>query len=300
MSMELNMKRIERVVRFALKEDVWTGDITSESILGSPVKVDAVVIAKQAGVVCGVGVAERAFCVVDPDIKYRPVVKDGDTIENGSEIAFLEGNAKTVLRAERVALNFLSHLSGIATGTRELVDAVKGTNAKIYDTRKTMPLHRYSQKYAVRVGGGNNHRWGLWDMVLIKDNHLRAYGIQRDTRNNESIIKNTIREARENVQKNIRIEIEVETLAECKYALEEKPDVIMLDNMTPEDIGKAVDMRKDMGLEGPVLFEVSGGINSDNVRDYAVKGVDIISSGSLTGSVKSIDFSMEIVYSQGR
>ncbi len=292
---ELNMQRVERIARYALKEDIWTGDITSEAVLDGALEVDAVIIARQPGIACGTSVAEKVFAVVDPDIRFRPVVKEGDHIEPDSEIAFVEGNARSILKAERVAINFLGHMSGIATRTHAFVEAVKGTEIKIYDTRKTMPLHRYMQKYAVRVGGGTNHRWGLWDMVLIKDNHLRAFGMQSKTTNNEKIVKTTIRQAREAVQKNIRVEVEVENLKECEYALEEKPDVIMLDNMSPEAVVEAVKLRDNMGLKGKVLLEVSGGITLDNIKDYAGTAVDIISSGSLTGSVMSLDFSLEIV-----
>jgi nicotinate-nucleotide pyrophosphorylase (carboxylating) len=240
-------------------------------------------------------VAERAFLVIDPDLRFRPTVMDGDSVEKGKELAYIEGKARSILKAERVALNFLSHMSGIATKTKSMVDAVQGTKVKIYDTRKTMPLHRYIQKYAVRVGGGTNHRWGLWDMVLIKDNHLRAYEMQMRSWNSEQVMKNIIRQARSSVQKNVRIEVEVENLKECEYALAEKPDVIMLDNMNPAMVRKAVEIRKKMGLEGRVLFEVSGGITPDNIGEYASSGMDIISSGALTASVKSIDFSLEII-----
>jgi nicotinate-nucleotide pyrophosphorylase (carboxylating) len=296
---ELNMKRVERIVRFSLKEDVWTGDITSESVLTDGLGVDSVILAREKGVICGVKVAERTFSVVDPDLRFRPLVTDGDAIEAGKEIAYVEGNVRSILRAERVAVNFLGHLSGIATKTREMVEAVKGTGAKIYDTRKTMPLHRYLQKYAVTVGGGCNHRWGLWDMVLIKDNHLRAYAVQTGSRNEENIIKGALKAARENSQKNIRIEIEVENLKECGYALEEEPDVIMLDNMTPEMVKKAVKMRKEKGLEEKVTFEVSGTVTAANIHDYALAGVEMISSGSLTSSVRSLDFSLEMVLRDG-
>jgi len=296
---KLNMKRVERIVRFTLKEDIWTGDITSESVLDDSLEIDAVVLAKQSGVICGVEVAERTFSVVDPELRFRPLVKDGDHVQPGKELAFIEGKARSILSAERVALNFLGHLSGIATRTRQMVDAVQGTGVKIYDTRKTMPLHRYMQKYAVRIGGGCNHRLGLWDMVLIKDNHLRAYAMQTKSKNNENIIKHIIRQARDSVQKNIRVEIEVETVAECGYALSEKPDVIMLDNMSPGAVKKAMDLRKDAGLEDKVLFEVSGGITPDNVREYAETGIDMISSGSLTGSAGFLDLSLEIVLRHG-
>jgi nicotinate-nucleotide pyrophosphorylase (carboxylating) len=293
------MKRVERIVRFTLKEDIWTGDITSEAVLGKGLKVDAVILAKEKGIICGIDVAERVFSVVDTELRFKPLVKDGDNGDAGKEIAYIEGNAVSILRAERVALNFLGHLSGIATKTREMVEAVKGTDVKIYDTRKTMPLHRYLQKYAVTVGGGYNHRWGLWDMALIKDNHLRAYGMLTKSRNDENIIKNIIKDAREGVQKNIRVEIEVETLKECEYALDAGPDVIMLDNMTPDTVKKAVELRRKKGLERKILFEMSGNITAKNAREYALTGADIISSGSLTSSVKSFDLSLEIVLHNG-
>ncbi|MBF0494261.1 MAG: carboxylating nicotinate-nucleotide diphosphorylase [Candidatus Omnitrophica bacterium] len=292
---ELNMKRVERIVRFTIKEDVWTGDITSDAVLDAELEVDAVILSRQKGIVCGMAVAEKAFNVADPDIRFRPMVKDGEKVEPDREIAFIEGNAQAILRVERVALNFLSYMSGIATETGKFVELVKDTGVKIFDTRKTLPLHRYLQKYAVRIGGGHNHRWGLWDMVLIKDNHLRAFGMQRKTRNTESIVKNIIRAAREDVQKNILVEIEVETLKECEYALSEKPDVIMLDNMKPDLVVKAVELRKKLALEKTVKFEVSGGITLDNVRSYASTGVDIISSGSLTSRPNSLDFSLEVI-----
>ncbi|MGB2629946.1 MAG: carboxylating nicotinate-nucleotide diphosphorylase [Candidatus Omnitrophota bacterium] len=293
--MKLEKKRIDTIVRYALKEDIWTGDITSRSVLKDPLVVDAVVLSKQAGIVCGMLVIERIFENVDPELKFRPIVKDGDHVEPGQEIAFVEGRARSIFKAERTALNFLSIMSGVATVTREMVDKAKGTKAKIYDTRKTIPLHRYLQKYAVTVGGGTNHRWGLWDMVLIKDNHIRAFGIQTKSSDNKKNIRDLIRLARESVQKNIRVEIEVESLKECEYALEEKPDVIMVDNMPPEAVEKAIALRKEKGLEGKVLFEVSGGITPENAAEYARTGVEMISTGKITNSLNAIDFSLEVI-----
>lgn len=175
--MELDKKRVNLIVRYALKEDIWTGDITSQSVLSESLVVDAVILSRQAGVVCGMCVAEGIFDNVDSDLRFRPLVKDGDHIEPGQEIAFVEGKARSILKAERTALNFLGLMSGVATKTRQMVEKIKGAKAMIYDTRKTIPLHRYLEKYAVTVGGGTNHRKGLWDMVLIKDNHIRAFSI---------------------------------------------------------------------------------------------------------------------------
>ncbi|MFH1665427.1 MAG: carboxylating nicotinate-nucleotide diphosphorylase [Candidatus Omnitrophota bacterium] len=291
----LDRKRIDTIIRFALKEDIWTGDITSRSVIDEASVIDAVILSRGKGTICGMDIVERVFAAVDTDLKFRPQVKDGDNIAPDQEIAFVEGKALSILKAERTALNFLGLLSGAATSTRELVSLVEGTGVRIYDTRKTIPLHRYLQKYAVTVGGGVNHRKGLWDMVLIKDNHLRAFEMQIRTRDTRTVIKEIIRRVRGAVQKNIRIEIEVETLKECEYALEERPDVIMLDNMSPSMIRDAVDMREKKGLKGKVFFEVSGGITRDNIADYASTGVDIISSGSITGSVRPVDFSLEVL-----
>ena len=304
---DLDKQRVDKIIRFSLKEDIWTGDVTSMSVIDRFMKVDAVIIARQEGIVCGVDIAERVFAAVESDAKFRPLVKDGDRVYPDQEIAFVEGNAQTIMKGERTALNFLGMLSGIATKTRIMVDKVnslvtslENNVPEIYDTRKTIPLHRYLEKYAVTVGGGVNHRNGLWDMVLIKDNHIRTYAMQTKLDSTEKIIKGIIARARKTVQKNIRIEIEVETLKECKYALEEKPDVIMLDNMTPETIEKAVKMRREMNLEAKVLFEVSGGITLENIEAYGKVGVDIISTGSITGSIDPIDFSLEIIMKDGK
>ncbi|MDD4013103.1 MAG: carboxylating nicotinate-nucleotide diphosphorylase, partial [Candidatus Omnitrophica bacterium] len=205
-----------------------------------------------------------------------------------------------ILKAERTAINFLGLLSGVATRTREMVEAVKGTGARILDTRKTIPLHRYLEKYAVTVGGGENHRIGLWDMVLMKDNHIRAYLGGKAGKASSDVIGEMVKKARRVVQKNIKVEIEVETLKECETALGVKPDIIMLDNMPPETVKKAVELRRSMGLEGKVLFEVSGGITIDNVKSYAETGVDVISSGSLTSSVRTSDFSLEVILKDGK
>ncbi len=292
----LDKKRVDAIIRFALKEDIWTGDITSEAILNRFLVADGVIVAREKGVVCGMQIIERVFAAVDCSLKFRPQVKDGDRIEAGQEIAFTEGDAHSILKAERTALNFLGFLSGVATRTSEMVEAVRGTDVKIYDTRKTIPLHRYLEKYAVTMGGGYNHRKGLWDMVLIKDNHLRALGMQIGTADSGLVASEAVKRARGAVQKNVKVEIEVENLTECAGALEEKPDVIMLDNMRPGTVKEAVAIRKEKGLENTVLFEVSGGINMLNIREYAETGVDIISVGALTSSIKPVDFSLEIIF----
>ena len=295
---DLDKKRVDQIIRFALKEDVGTGDITSQAVVDRFLDADAVIVSRQKGIVCGMEIIERVFASVDYSLRFRPMVSDGDSIEPDQEIAFIEGPAQSILKGERTALNFLSFLSGVATRTRMMVDRVEGTGAKIYDTRKTIPLHRYFEKYAVTVGGGHNHRKGLWDMVLIKDNHIRAMAMQMKNSDSQTVIKEIITRARGAVQKNIRIEIEVETLKECECALENRPDVIMLDNMSPDTITQAIAMREKKGLSGDVLFEISGGITFDNVKEYALSGVDIISTGSITGEVKPVDFSLEIIFKE--
>jgi len=295
-NMDLDKKRIDRIVRFALKEDIGTGDVTSKAVLDKFLKIDAVVLSRAKAIVCGMEIVERVFAAIDYNIKFRPLVKDGDAIKPDQEIAFVEGDAREILKAERTALNFLGMLSGIATATKSITEKVEGSGIKIYDTRKTIPFHRYLSKYAVTIGGGYNHRTGLWDMALIKDNHIKAFGIQAKKLKAEELITEIVKRAKKNVQKNIRVEIEVENLTECEYALGGQPHVIMLDNMSPETIKKAVKMRKDMGLEGQVLFEVSGGISQKNIAEYIDTGVDIISIGALTGSIDPVDFSLEIIY----
>ncbi|MBD3296745.1 MAG: carboxylating nicotinate-nucleotide diphosphorylase [Candidatus Omnitrophica bacterium] len=292
---DLDRKRVDAIIRFALKEDIWSGDVTSGSVLDDDSTADAVMLARQQGIICGVDIAERVFSSVDEDLKFRPTVSDGDHIEPGQEIAFIEGNATSIMKGERTALNFMSMLSGVSTNTRRMVDILEGTGVKLYDTRKTIPLHRYLQKYAVSVGGGFNHRKGLWDMVLIKDNHIRIFAMDHPDIPPEAVAGEIVKRARANVQKNIRIEIEVESLKECRSALEERPDVIMLDNMPPAMITEAVEMRRASGREGQVLFEVSGGITPQNIRSYAIEGVDMISTGSVTGAVHPVNLSLEII-----
>lgn len=297
---DLDKKRVDAIIRFALKEDLWTGDITSSSVVDRFLDASSVIIARQKATICGMDIIERVFAAVDFSLRFRPVVKDGDEVSEGQEIAFVEGNAQSILKAERTALNFLGMLSGVATRTKEFVKKVEGTGVKIYDTRKTIPLHRYLEKYAVTVGGGHNHRKGLWDMVLIKDNHIRATSMQMKGADPSKVIPEAIKRARGSVQKNIKIEIEVENLKECEYALKEEPDVIMLDNMTPEVIAEAVSLRSKMGLEGKVLFETSGGITLDNIKEYAISGVDMISTGSITASIRPVDFSLEVIFKESQ
>ena len=219
------------------------------------------------------------FLLYSPTLLFRAEHTDGTLLSKGTVIASISGSTRSLLTVERVALNFLQRLSGIATLTRQFVEAVKGTNARIVDTRKTTPLLRQFEKYAVTVGGGFNHRFGLFDGILIKDNHLKAAGG----------VKKALVLAKKNTPHLMKIEVEVTNLEEFKEAIEHGANTVLLDNMTPEEIQKAVSMAK-----GKVILEASGGITLENVRTYAETGVDIISIGALTHSATAVDISMEI------
>ena len=280
------------LIKQALIEDIGKGDITTNALISPSMQAKAVIVAKQSGVIAGLDVAKAVFTELDKKIKFKPLVKDGDKVAAGKKIVEISGNARAILTAERTALNFLGHLSGVATLTRQFVDQVKPYKANILDTRKTMPGMRLLEKYAVKCGGGENHRMGLWDAVLIKDNHIAALSYQL------SVISKNMRKK---IPKNIPIEIEVKNLSELKEALEGLPDIILLDNMSIKQIKKAVELRnlqlKAYSLKlKAVLLEVSGGINLANIRQIAAAGVDRISIGALTHSAKALDLSLKIVY----
>ena len=293
--MKIKNKDLEKIIKDALKEDINNKDITSESIFNKNQIIEAHIIAKQNAIICGVNIIKKVFSFVDKRIKTKFFVKDGDSVSVYKEIVKIKGPIISIMKAERVALNFLSFLSSVSTYTNNIVQKVKPFNVKIYDTRKTIPLYRYLEKYSVKIAGGYNHRFGLWDMVLIKDNHLKAFRKIKGVKENYMIIKDIIEQTKNNISKNIKIEIEVETLQECENALEAKPNVIMLDNMSIEMIKKAIKLRKNKNLEKKVLFEVSGGINEKNILKYAKTGIDIISIGAITSSIQGIDFSLEVL-----
>ncbi len=276
---------VDLIVKLALREDVGRKDITSSSILPESLHIRAEIQAKQAGVLCGIETAERVFRHVDDDLRFLPAAKDGESLEPAREIAYIEGSAQSILVAERTALNFLGHLSGIATLTRQFVEKVKGTQAAILDTRKTMPNLRLLEREAVVAGGGVNHRFGLYDQVLIKDNHLR---VLRDRS-----IPSIVEMVRETVLKKTIVGIEVKNLKELAEALKTNVNYVLLDNMSVETIREAVNMRSK--LKSATAFEVSGGIRLDNVRQYAETGVERISIGALTHSAPCLDISLDIV-----
>ncbi len=271
---------LRKIIEKALEEDIGFGDITTESIVPNNFYTKACIIVKEEGVIAGIPVAEEVFKFLDPSIIFSPKVSEGEKIEKGKIIAEIYGRAKTILSGERTALNFLQRLSGIATFTNYCVSLAKPYNVKILDTRKTTPLLRILEKYAVKVGGGENHRFALYDMVLIKDNHIKIAGS----------ITEAIRRVRENLSSVYKIEVETENLEQVKEALENNVDIIMLDNMDKETIKRAVEI-----INKKALIEVSGNIKPEDIEDIAKLGVNFISMGKLTHSVKSLDISLEII-----
>lgn len=269
---------IRDVLEKAYKEDMPSGDITTDYIVPENAYSRAYMITKQEGVIAGIEICVEAFKMLDPDIKINTLVKDGDFVEAGTRILEIEGKSRALLKAERTALNLLQRLSGIATITRLYVEKIIGYDTKVADTRKTTPGLRALEKYAVRAGGGTNHRFSLSDGVLIKDNHIKAAGG----------IKKAVEAAREHIPHTARIEVETETLEQVREALESGADIIMLDNMPADIMKQAVEIIKHRAVT-----EASGNVTLDNIQEIAATGVDIISVGALTHSVKSLDISLK-------
>ncbi len=276
--LDLNLNDL---IEKALKEDVGTGDITTLSTIDESKTITGRFLAKESGILCGMEVAKAVFRFVDPSICLNNTKNDGDTIEKGEVIATVEGNARSILTGERLALNLMQHMSGIATRTGEAVAKVAGTKARIADTRKTTPGLRVLEKYAVKCGGGSNHRFNLADGVLIKDNHIEAAGG----------ITNAVLMARKNIPHTLKIEVEVETFDQLQEALEVGADIIMLDNMSYDDMKKAVEI-----VGGRAITEASGNMGEKDLRQVALTGVDLISIGALTHSVKALDISLKFKF----
>jgi nicotinate-nucleotide pyrophosphorylase (carboxylating) len=274
------MLNLDVIIKNALQEDIHTGDLTTQALIREPSVVTAHFIAKENMIVAGLFVAARVFTLLDERTVFKPLFADGDLVEKGSRLAEITGDASTLLQAERVSLNLLQRTSGIATITASYVQAVSGTKARIVDTRKTTPGLRILEKYAVRAGGGFNHRTGLYDGVLIKENHIVACGG----------IKEAVQRARSYIAHTLKIEVETETVQEVEEALAAGADIIMLDNMDNETMRHCVDL-----IAGRALVEASGGVNLDTVRGIAQTGVDIISVGALTHSPRAMDISMLLV-----
>lgn len=266
------------LIRQALKEDITSEDITTNAVMREKVSGRAELIAKADGIICGLWVFERTFKILDGDTKVGTLVKDGDRVKKGQLIAVVTGDIRVLLSGERVALNYLQRMSGIATYTAEMVKLLEGSKTKLLDTRKTTPNMRLFEKYAVKVGGGCNHRYNLSDGILLKDNHIGAAG---------SVTK-AVKLAREYAPFVRKIEVEVENLDMCKEALEAGADIIMLDNMSVEDMKKAVKM-----IDGRAVTECSGNVTKENVKNIIETGVDFVSSGALTHSAPIFDLSMK-------
>jgi len=272
---------IEPIVRTALAEDLGrAGDITTDNIIPAGETAHAVIAAREAGVVSGLIAADLAFKLMNAEVRLTPRAPDGSEVTSGSVIAELEGPARAILTGERVALNFIVHLSGVATATQRLVKSVAGTKARIICTRKTIPGIRVLQKYAVRCGGGLNHRFGLDDAVLIKDNHIAAAGG----------VAASIRALRGRLGPMVKIEVEVDTLAQLEEALAAGAEAILLDNMPPEMMKRAVAI-----TNGRTTLEASGGVTLERVRAIAESGVDFISSGALTHSARAMDVGLDFI-----
>ncbi len=291
----LERDKILGIVKEALKEDIGKIDLTTKFLIPSQAAVKADIIAKSEGVVAGLPLVEVVYNILDSDVRMRFNVKDGADIEPGKAVCYMEGRAASILKGERLALNFLSRTSGIATLTKRFADKVKPHNTEIFDTRKTTPNLRYIEKYAVRTGGGKNHRMGLYDQVLIKDNHLAVLeGLKRSK--GASVIEESVKAARKKAQKNVKIEVEVKTIAEFQEAAAAGADIVLLDNMPPDKVREAVKIRDAGGAKGKrVILEASGNIGLDNVEEYAETGVDRISIGALTHSPAIVDFSLEVI-----
>ena len=279
----LKSSQVKQLINQALAEDLSWRDLTSESLIPEVQQSTASIIAKSRGVIAGVEIAKQVLLKVDRNLKMDILINDGAEVKPGDVIARIEGKTSSILKAERVALNFLQHLSGIASETASYVQSVKGLPVQIKDTRKTIPGLRILEKYAVQMGGGINHRMHLGDGILIKDNHLAALSKEGLS------IKEIISRAHQNAPPKTEIEIEVKTIKEASDAADAGSDIIMLDNMSLEDMRRAVQL-----IKGRALIEASGGINLEKVRSVAETGVDFLSIGALTHSPRALDISLEL------
>ncbi len=277
--MKIFMHSVEHLIETALSEDIGPGDITTDNLVGPDLVGEGEIVAKESFVIAGLDVAKQVFAYFDPAVRYRPFFEDGDTIETGQVLLTIGGKLRALLLGERTALNFLQRLSGIATNVRSYMDCLGKEKVRLVDTRKTIPGWRVLEKYAVRVGGAYNHRMGLFDGVMIKDNHIAACGS----------IKKAIERIKDRVSHLLKIEVEVSDLSGVKEALDAGADVIMLDNMTIEQIQEATAL-----IGGKAIVEVSGGVTKKDLSRLAATGVDVISAGALTHSARSVDMSMRI------
>ncbi|MCC9293469.1 carboxylating nicotinate-nucleotide diphosphorylase [Clostridium sp. WLY-B-L2] len=276
----MNFLMVDKLIEEALLEDIDYGDVTTDNLIPEDQISQGRFISKESGVAAGIAVAERVFEILDDSIVFAAKIKDGDRFEKGSVIAEIRGSSRSILKGERVALNIMQRMSGIATKTRRMVELVKDYDVKIVDTRKTLPGFRMLDKYSVKVGGGYNHRLNLSDYVMIKDNHIKAVGS----------IKKAVEKIKNSLPFTVKVEVEVENLQQLKEAADTEADVIMLDNMDVDEMKKAVKF-----INGRFVLEASGNVTEENVRNIAAAGVDIISIGALTHSVKALDISLRFI-----
>lgn len=269
----------EPLITAALREDIRSGDLTTDALIPEEARAQAQMNLRESGIVCGLELARTAFKTLDPQVQISIEQTDGAFVKAGTEVLRVEASARAILTAERVALNFAQRLCGIATLTHRFVETIAGTKAKIADTRKTTPGLRQIEKYAVRCGGGSNHRFALDDLILIKDNHIALCGG----------IGEAIRRARNYAGHAVKVEVECDTLSQVEEAAEARADIILLDNMTPEELKTAVGI-----IDGRAVSEASGGITLQTVRAIAESGVDIISVGALTHSARALDIGLDI------
>jgi nicotinate-nucleotide pyrophosphorylase (carboxylating) len=279
---ELNRSALQQSIRLWLEEDVGNGDITSLTTIPEEQQSIAIIHVKEMGILAGLPIAEAVFGIVDPSLRFTAKVQEGSIVDKGTILAEVQGKTRSILLGERLALNLMQRLSGIATKTHQYVEALQGFKVRLVDTRKTTPGHRLLEKYAVRVGGGYNHRFGLYDAVMIKDNHIKAAGG----------VAIAIEAARNSIPHTMKIEVEVENFLQLQEALSAGPDIIMLDNMHPLDMRKAVDIIKNKTPH--ILVEASGTVTLETIQAIAASGVDVISVGRLTYSVQALDISLDL------
>ncbi|MBO1224934.1 MAG: carboxylating nicotinate-nucleotide diphosphorylase [Candidatus Scalindua sediminis] len=297
MQSTLNLENISDIVQLAIKEDIGKGDITSEIFIPKDSKSEGIFIANENGIVAGLPVAKYVLSQIDDNLVFTSNVEEGSRVSKGTAIANVKGSTQSILSAERLVLNFLQRLSGIATLTSKFVEKVKGYKTQIMDTRKTIPGSRSLERYAVRVGGGTNHRMGLYDQILVKDNHLKIIESEKENGTMNSLVK----KARERIGRKMLIEVEVDDLSHVRDVLNAGVDIIMFDNMEPSKISEAIKTVKeyekvrDTAMDKAILTEASGNITLENVESYAQTGVDRISVGMITHSAKVLDISLEIV-----
>lgn len=277
--MYLSMRALQPKIIEWLEEDVGSGDITTENIIPKEAITVGLIQAKQRGIIAGIDVARLVFTTLSPDISFTAMVADGDEVEEHTILAKIEGDARVILTGERLALNLLQHMSGIATLTASFARLAEGTKAHVVDTRKTLPGLRMLEKYAIRVGGGRNHRMGLYDAVMIKDNHIKVAGG----------ITQAVTMTRSEISHTVKIEVETETLEQVQEAVEAGADIIMLDNMSVQMMEKAVRF-----IDGRAIVEASGGVTKERLPAIAQTGVDVISIGALTNSAPILDISLDI------